>query len=358
MVNDFTSKQPFSAFVFVAVRNPKSPWCAWATDTVIEPAMAALRQQYGVRFDEAVFGSAFPFPVDDMTYIIYGPTNPLALTAEERDYLRMLSQLGAKVNILPVYPLTADGHDRPEYAQASLLVPVLCEDLGVNVIFADRMNRGAGVRTITWEDMRDNVIGETVRVKYTPFRSVDQVDLDTLARMRDRYYETVAQLADLHESCGLWQRATTDGSVLLGDGDNGGWLCSATKTSKTTMGVDDFSVVLDFDESVRTIRYAGPKLPSSDGPEHLAMSRLMRGDGCAPNLIVHFHHLELTRGGRYDRLTTAIPVEYGQFVSGHLLHRELRHMGSPWLVQREHGLVWTGHSVPHFVAFLEEVGLI
>jgi hypothetical protein len=321
----------------------------------MRPAFRALRDDYGLAPAPLAFGEVPPPRPDLVSYAIYGPTDPLEMGEEERDYLAALAIAGVRTNIISAYPLTAAGADRPGYERARAAVPRLCDELDINAIYPDVLDPVRRVRTNTWQDVYVNVIGETIRVKYDPAETREAADLVALERLRLEHAADIAELARLHREHRLWQRKPyTDGAILFSH-DGRAWLASQTVTDKTMMTADDFDLITSFDERRRSVTYAGPRLPTSDAPELLMLSSLMSRHGQRPRLIVHFHHRELTRGPRYRELVTDSTIEGGHFSAGRRFFTELRRRGGDWFIIREHGMVWVGDSVSDFADYVERV---
>ncbi|WP_432841027.1 hypothetical protein [Dactylosporangium sp. CA-092794] len=336
------------------VVNPASPHAGWALREIIRPAFRALHADYGLTAAPLAYGELPPPRDDAVTYVIYGPTNPLTMAAPERQYLAALARGGARTNIISAYPLTAAGRDRPGYRRARTAVPRLCDELDINAIFPDELDLARGIRTNTWHDVYVNVIGETIRVKYRPVRSDDPADEARLAALRREHTADVAELARLHREFRLWQRKPyTDGSLMFVH--DGQWLVSQTMTDKTLMTPDDFDLVTGYDERLDSVTYTGARLPSSDVPEFLVLADLLARGGRRPRLIAHFHHRRLTRDPRFRRLVSDTTIECGLFAAGHRFLAELRARDSDWFIIREHGVVWVGESTAHFADFAARV---
>jgi ribulose-5-phosphate 4-epimerase/fuculose-1-phosphate aldolase len=336
------------------VANPRSAHGAWALREIVRPAFLALRAEYGLSVEPLQFGE-LPAPRPDLiTYVVYGPTDPLAMTADEKSYLASLARAGVRTNVISAYQLTAEGTDRPGYERARTAVPELCDELGVNALYPDELDLRRGIRTNTWQDVYVNVIGETIRVKYTPTQSNDPGDISVWRRLCAEHAGEVAELARLHRELRLWQRKPwTDGSIVFAH--DGHWFVSQTVTDKTLMTPADFALITSYDEGRRALTYTGPRLPSSDAPEYLMLSTLLSMHGRRPRLVVHFHHRDLTRGDRFRELVTATTVECGQFAAGRRFFAELRARGSDWFIIREHGMVWIGDSTAEFEQFVRQV---
>src|SRR4051812_8892655 len=87
------------------VGNPASPHDEWARREIVTPALRALHDEFGIVAEELAFGEVPEPRAGVLTYVLYGPTNPLAKTGAERRYLAALARTGARTNILSAYPL-------------------------------------------------------------------------------------------------------------------------------------------------------------------------------------------------------------------------------------------------------------
>ena len=355
-VYDYRHKHDIADLRFFYVVNPVSPHGGWALREIIQPAVRALHADYGVSVRPLAYGD-LPEPLPGgMTYVVYGPTNPLTMPPQEQAYLAALAAAGARTNIISAYPLTDANEDHPDYARAGSAVPQLCDLLDINAIFPDALELSRGIRTNTWQDVYVNAIGETIRVKYQPTQSVDPGDRAVLERLRREHDGEVAELARVHREHHLWQRKPyTDGSIMFTH--DGYWFASQTLTDKSRMTAGDFDLITSFDEGSRSLTYTGERLPTSDAPEFLVLSSLLSMHGRRPRLIVHFHHRELTRGPRVRVLVTAARIEGGPVAAGRLFFRELRQKRTDWFIIREHGMVWIGDSVRSFEEYVHRVVL-
>ncbi|MEU0555012.1 hypothetical protein [Dactylosporangium sp. NPDC006015] len=351
---DFRYKRNIAELHYRYVLNPASPHSDWALREIIQPAFRALHREYGVTAEPLAFGKLPQERPGGVTYVIYGPTNPLLMSPEEQHYLAALAATGARTNIISAYPLTETNEDGPDYALARTVVPQLCDALDINAIYPDHLDLARGLRTNTWQDVHANAIGETVRVKYHPTQSVDPGDRAVLDRLRVRHAGEVAELARIHRDHHLWQRKPyTDGSIMFTH--DGHWLVSQTVTDKSRMTAADYDLITSFDEGTQSLTYTGERLPSSDAPEFLMLSGLMAMQGRRPRLLVHFHHRELTRGRRHRDLVSDTRIEGGRFAAGRQFFRELRQKSTNWFIIREHGMVWTGDSVVEFEDYVRSV---
>lgn len=338
------------------VVNPDSPYQEWALRDIITPAASVLAGEYGIMLRSLAYEYVPVLRPGAITYVIYGPTNPLEMTDGERAYLASLAAAGVKTNVISAYPLTPTGADRPEYARARTAVPEMCDALDINAIFPDDVRTDVGIRTNNWRDVVINAVGETVRIKYQPTESIDPDDVAVLGRLGEKHARDIERLAELFREYHLWQRKPhTDGSIMFTH--DGYWYASQTVTDKTLMTAEDFDLISAYDDGTRGITYTGSRLPSSDAPELLRLSSLMSMFGRRPRLIVHFHHRELTRGTRYRELVTDLTIEGGHFAAGREYFRQMRQMHSNWLIIRQHGPVWTGDSVAEFSDYVRRIVL-
>jgi hypothetical protein len=352
--SDYRQKrEPADVRCFYVI-NPKSRHGNWALGTIVRPAFLTLAAEYGLSASSLRFGEV-PSPESGLiTYVLYGPTDPLSMTRIEMEYLARLAASGARTNIISAYELSPDGADEPDYWRAAHLVPKLCDDLGINALYPDEIDRRRNIRTNTWQDVYTNVIGETIRIKYSPVQSLNRKDLATRDSLCEEHAEDIAELARLHHEYRLWQRKPwTDGSVVFAHDDL--WLASQTVTDKTAMTSEDFDLIVAHNEHQNTLMYAGPRLPTSDAPEYVILSTLLGLHGARPRLMVHFHHRSLTRGRRFPELLTDTTIECGQFAAGRRFFDELRSRGTNWFIIREHGMVWTGDSPAAFEQFCRDV---
>jgi hypothetical protein len=351
---DYRSKRDIAELRFFYVLNPASPHSGWALREIVQPAFRALHAEYGVTVEPLAYGDVPECRPDGVTYVLYGPTNPLTMPVDEQGYLATLAASGARTNVISAYPLTGTNEDRPDYAMAATWVPELCDLLDINAIFPDEVDLSRGIRTNTWQDVYVNAIGETIRVKYQPTESVDPGDRAVLHQLRDEHDAEIAELARVHREHRLWQRKPyTDGSIMFTH--DGYWFASQTVIDKSRMTAADFDLITSFDEGTAGLTYTGPRLPSSDAPEFLMLSSVLSMHGRRPRLIVHFHHRELTRGPRYRDLVTDARIEAGRFSAGRLFYRELCRKQTDWFILREHGMVWTGDSVAEFEEYVHRV---
>jgi ribulose-5-phosphate 4-epimerase/fuculose-1-phosphate aldolase len=352
--SDYLRMASIAQLRYYYVVNPASPYGDWAVREIIEPAFRALHAEFGITVEAMAYGEVPARRFEGITYVLYGPTNPLAMSPDEQAYLASLAAAGNRTNIISAYPLTDTGADRPEYSRAKTVVPQLCDALDINAIYPDDLNLAVGIRTNTRQDVYLNAIGETIRIKYQPTESLDADDRAARHRLRREHHRDIAELARLHRENHLWQRRPyTDGSIMFTH--DGHWLVSQTLTDKARMTSDDYDLISSFDEGRSSVTYTGPRLPSSDAPEFLLLSSLLSMHARRPRLIVHFHHRELTRGPHHRELVTDDRIEGGRFATGRLYFREMRRKATNWFIVREHGMVWTGDSVAEFDDYIRRV---
>lgn len=335
-------------FTYYLVFNEQHSHASYMREKLFNPALFHVRETYDIFFETIPFGT---LPEDTTyTYILYGPTDPLSMAPEEKTYLEKLVKLAeAKVNIVSVFDLE-HGNDSQEYKEHSSSIPSLANELGVNVIFPDNILEDIGIRTVDKEDIQDNIVCETIRAKYTAIK--DTALEDSTIASQENHTGDIEYIRKLYDIYHLWHRDATDGAVLIRT--DSGYLISQTKTDKTVMRADDFSFVTDFNEEERIVYYSGKKIPSSDGPEYLVLSKLFEKKGVSPKYIIHFHHNESTRGDIFTNHCTSRKIEYGQFSSGYKIFDEITQIRDNWLVLLEHGILWWGDELQSFETFLTD----
>ena len=342
---DYKAKPTLEEFSYYLVENTAHVHSAPVLQEFVLPAIAQVKEEYAIEFTVLRYGEV---PHDETySYVLYVATNPLTMSTEEHKYLRKLGSV-AHVNVVSAFPLE-DGQDTEIYTRNSHKIPLWAAELGVNVIYPDNIVTDLGVRTVDQEDIQDNIICETVRVKYSPVVSSDH-SLDDVRMVHKEYQETIEQLRSLYDTQGLWHRDRTDGALMMRT--DRGFLVSQTKTDKTTMTAEQFSVVDGWDVGMNEVSYAGSKIPSSDAPEFLVFAELLAQKGNTPTLFIHFHHNGTTRGDRFREYVTSMKIEYGQFFSGTQIFEEAERVGGQWLILREHGILWWGDTVEEFEDFI------
>jgi hypothetical protein len=321
----------------------------------MQPAFSEIKNQHGIVIKPLELGALPPNPQShEIAYIIYGPTNPLEMDENEKQYLAKLAKIGYKTNIISAYTLADDGSTKEGYSRAKTDVPKLCKELNIHAIFPDKVDKAAAVLTNDWRDVFFNIFSETIRVKYHPVACDRKEDQQLLERLHDQHTAEVEELARLYDRYRLWHRhPKNEGSILFTHDDY--WYTSQTLTDKTKMTAQNYDLITSYKESAGTVNYVGTKLPSSDAPEFMVLSSLLRAQhNRLPRLIVHFHH-KLIRDPRFTHLVTEEKIEGGKFASGRKYFSMMQNKATNWFIIREHGVMWVGESVEEFGDFVRQI---
>lgn len=339
----FEDKPSFDSFSYRYVLSENLPCHSFIEKHIVFPALRAVKGEYGVDVQELAYGNIPYLEEGRIPYILYGPINPSQILLEEKEYIRQLGRLAnVKINVISAYSLEND-YDAQEYLfKEANVVKKLTDDLNVNVIYPDTIYKDQNLRSVDFEDIRDNIICETVRVKYMPNRVKEDVFIDSKTK------DIIGRMSALFKRYHLWHRDTTDGALLLKDSKNQIFISQA-KTDKTQMEAQHFSLVRKFNVSDNTISFSGEKIPSSDSPELLSLYSLLQENF---SLGVHFHCNEITRSNRFNTYKTKEKIEYGKFLSGKIIYDELIRINSNWLILLEHGILWVGNSCEEFEEFV------
>ncbi len=334
---------------------------------VCRPAFDLVKHRHGIQV-EVNWGD---IPEDDgrIPYYLIGPVDPLSQDFRRRQeaYIAQLGKVpGARVNVFTAYDVGQGFRDSLDYQlKAHKVVPKMDRRLGVNTIYPDAfhsvtshpwdLNPAQHFRTVSWRDVADNIVCETIRLKVRAQRDSSSEALARLRNARDEAGITIAGLSRVYRDRKLWHRAPTDGAVLVNTEE--GPLVSQTKTDKTRMKHSDTALVLGYDAKSNIVRFAGERLPSSDSPEFLVMMNRLRIRGEEPRMAVHFHHNGVTRGVRHRNHVTREEIEYGRFESGHAIAHEFARIGDRWLILRNHGLLVLADNVQEFEDVVGEIGI-
>lgn len=340
---DYKKKPQISDFDYYIVLNKKHSVANVLHQSIISPALQKAKDIYGIDFTELQSGE---MPSTKKTiYLLYGPTDVLNLDDEESVYLKKLAELSeSKINIVSGYYLN-NGLDSDAYKQNQLKVPAISSELGVNVIYPDNILLDINIRTTDSDDITDNIICETIRVKYEPV-----IDLNPVQIEKTDISDEIARISDLYRKYKLWHRAPTDGAVAIFLDKVS--VISQTKTDKQNLSFDDFSLISKFEINTNKLFYSGEKLPSSDSPEFLRFKELLNAEGAFPRYLIHFHKDEIIRSERFKDKLTKEKIEYGRFNSGDKMFEEHKSNTTNYLLLREHGVVWWGDSIEEFERFL------
>lgn len=188
-------------------------------------------------------------------------------------------------------------------------------------------------------------------MKYEGIRESNPDTAFRLEKAQKEAEQDIEEIRSIMGKYGLYHRSKTDGAVVVRTEE--GWLVSQTKTDKTSLRPEEFSLVLSADKDANKIRFEGSKLPSSDCPELVEALGMLESSE-KEVLAIHFHHNETTRGTRFLSHTTRKALEYGRFESGAKIVQEFGRMNSNWIILREHGILWVGKSPEEFEKFVSE----
>lgn len=317
------------------------------TADIIQPALQESLDRFGITTERLAPWSSIPNTDDPRpAHILVGPMDPLKASRSERAQLYYLAQQGARVHVVPAIP--ADDATR-KLADAE--VPKFDRRHIVKTIYPTL--EVDGVRTSSTADIRDNQVHETIRTKYSSERNQTPRYERWLEEAKLQAVQTVSWLSSLYRGMRLYDRAPTDGSVMVTT--DYGWLVSQVKTDKTTLTVDDMSLVLSNGTEGDHLNYVGQRLPSSRTPELLTMvNGLIEGKmaGGHPQMVVHFHDNESARGGKAPEVMGREVIEYGIASSGLILARDMLDTPTGGLIMPEQGVVWAGRRLNDFAEFL------
>lgn len=340
---DYSRKYDVSEFKYFYAANESNKFKDIIDSEIIRPALVNVKSRYNINFTQLEPGD---IPHVENNYVLYGPTNILNLSEKEKNYLSELSKVSF-VNVVSAYELENEGDDTESYKLNQDKIPLISKELGVNVIYPDNLLRD--VRTVDSNDVMDNIICETIRIKYNPIVDESVSNLE-FVNIKNRVQNEIDQISGIYKKYKLWHRAPTDGAILIID--SGNILISQTKTNKVKLNIKDFSLITGFDVSKNVLTYIGERLPSSDGPEFITFLDMIKSDNQSPRYIFHFHKNEIIRAERFEKALTKSKIEYGRFESGVKMFDEIGNVHNNYLLLREHGIVWWGDSLDQFEGFL------
>ncbi|NTU73039.1 hypothetical protein HGB07_02585 [Candidatus Roizmanbacteria bacterium] len=298
---------------------------------VIQPAISTSEARWKMDFNRLPWNT-LPARSQRIPYFAIDVGNPLDLSTSEKNYLKRLASLPfSRVNLISVF------NDKEVFHSE---IPALDRILGVNTIYPDTELQG--LRTISSDDLKDNIICETLRLKYNPRQHTEINDIINLFRQQQNASKEIERFSHIFDAYHLFHRAPTDGALVLDS------LISSTKTFKNTMNVDDFTLLLLANPNQNSIDYAGKKLPSSDAPELLTLRKTFP----QWRYVIHFHHNSITRGGQFPDHVTSTEMEYGTFETGNKLIAEFKRIQDNWLIIKNHGVIYLGNTIDDFESFL------
>lgn len=327
----------------------------WLLYRTLEPAFIEAEDRFGISVTPLKWGE-LPENDGQPFHCLVGPLNPLEATLEERKHLaRLAAQPGARVNLAPIYPFTQVGDSLAYLGRAAVEIPGMDHDLGINTIFADDTDGlYYGARTVSKADIVDNLVCETIRLKYMAEKDTSDEAEAALTIGQSEAIDDVYDLSRIYDEYGLWHRSTTDGAFMVHTSQ--GWLTTQTKTDKTMAGIGNMSLVRDYSPLHNSVAYVGDKLPSSDVPEFLVagdyMREVMRRHKDI-KLVAHFHHNPTTRSNAFPEIRTAKNIEYGVFESGpEIIQQWRKRINQYGMILKEHGVLWVGSTTQELEDFV------
>jgi hypothetical protein len=336
---DFTEQPRPSDFSYQYILVPGTH-TDYFEEAIFQPAFHEVQERYGIHMKPLSWG--YMPPTDRVPYVLLGPVNPLAMNAEDVTYVSGLGRFPqARVNRVTVFPYP-ENEDYKRHAATD--IPAQDRQFGINTIFPDAIDPDHGIRTVTARDVADNIVCETVRLKYRAVRDVSQDAESTVKDAQQKHTEDITDAQRIFREYGLWHRSPTDG--MLAFRTDQGYLISQTKTDKSSMTPDDFSLVTSMSPATNEVTYTGKKVPSSDVEFFGAL------DALPYSMAIHFHHNATTRNPRFSAHVSENVIEYGRFESSELILKEVERTGSNSLLLKEHGWVWFGESINMFESFV------
>ncbi len=340
---DFIQQPTLEDFRFQVIRLDTCKEAGRLVLDTMDMAIEGASQKFGVRFEDTVL------PAAEDPRIPYNLVGPVDLSdPQSLSTAGLVSQLvrGSHVN---VRTNLANFYD-PESGQLPQDVQKYDMDNHCNTIFADE--KAGDFMVVTAADILDNIVCETIRLKYKATRDMTHGAADRLERAKTDTESLIREIASIFHSFNLYHRDARDGAILIRHSKD--ILVSQTLSIKPILHPKDFSLITYADPERNEVRFAGQRLPSSDAPELLELMRLMENAGQPlPKLVIHFHHPTYTRSGQFTEHETNEEIEYGVFTSGHAILEELQVKDSNWLLLKNHGFLWMGNTVKEFRDFIE-----
>ncbi len=200
-----------------------------------------------------------------------------------------------------------------------------------NFLFPDLSD--GPVRYVSEQKILDNAVCDTVRVKFTPHRIADRVELPTPIA---NYFRAASRAYDDEH---LYLRAPTDGYIAARHGD--GFFITATRTSKVDLDLQRVSFIHGYDRLSNELTFSGPFLPSSDAVE-AAIVLDARPDIA---FLLHTHASKLfTRNPVYRSRVVVPQLPYGEPELGDAIVSGLEQVGDGFIIMEEHGDIFAGSS--------------
>lgn len=217
--------------------------------------------------------------------------------------------------------------------------------------YSDRLNvlrpvqASNGRFVVPIDKIVDNMICDTVRVKYRPSKTADDIP-----RLTNEQVEFFRRASGVFINQNLYHRSPSDGYFAYTAHD--GFYITATKTYKES-ALERLTFVENYDEHTNILYYRGPYLPSSDGVEAAILARSLKpGKG-----IIHTHaSRQFTRNPAWSDMVRVGRMRYGEPELGYAVADGLGNLGDGcgFLIMEDHGEVFVGPAatLPAYVATL------
>ncbi|KDM90561.1 hypothetical protein [Photobacterium galatheae] len=182
----------------------------------------------------------------------------------------------------------------------------------------------------------DNIICDTIRVKYTPVCISSESVADTLP---DEVKKFFYRAAELYDSYNMFHRSYTDGYFSIKF--EGVVYITATKTRKDkNLSLDRVSVIHSYCQRDNLLHYSGAFVPSSDSVEAMIVYQ----NSNAVELIHTHDSRRFTRNPNATMFPRIEPIEYGTVELGYKIVESISDNESNLIIMEEHGEVFIGFN--------------
>jgi len=184
-----------------------------------------------------------------------------------------------------------------------------------------------GICCISNQKILDNIICDTIRIKYNPKQLSSRCP-----PLTDSLQQYFLELSKMYTEYHLYHRSPSDGFFAARYGD--GFFITASKTNKSSLSLDRISYIHDYDENENILSYSGNFLPSSDGVE----ATIVFMNNPAINSIVHTHASDFfTRNEAYKSKIKVGIASYGIPQLGYDICKVAKDHYDDFLIMEEHG---------------------
>ncbi len=286
-----------------------------ATTPIIAHAINVAHLKHGIKFRES-----HPLPnvktVNPNTYILVGPL-PIHPTQNNDLYAKLgnLALRGAKVNIFPVIP--SPNKTLEDYPKGAFVREIDMQ-MKTNHIFPDSIHE-KGFLTPSLLDVISNIECETFHNKTEVRYENTEKDLSKLVNLRTKHKTTIHQISLIIHKYQLYDRAPTDGALLIND-NRQHTLVSVSRTDKTTLSSSDMVLIHTPITSNNPLTQTGEKRHTSD-VELIPLSQAL-----GKRILVHLHtpNKLVSRGLIYSELSTRKEYPYGELKYWKKIHAEAK----------------------------------